>query len=250
MVGTAPPQLRFLTNANADLDWRALAFAAAAATATCLVVGVLPAWRTSRVDAIDALKQRALSMVGSRDDWWQGTLVASQLALVLVLLTGSGLLLRSFTRLLMVDPGFDVDQTAVLTLQLSPQRYGEPGQGLAFMQELERKVEATPGVAATISGGMPPTGGGFYFEVAPEGEGFATINVDELPYQPVAPDYFETMGIAIRQGRSFERSDPDDVVIVNELMARRPGATCRRLAGVSGSTPTTPGGPWSGLPAT
>jgi predicted permease len=221
MVGTAPPQLRFLTNVSPELDWRALAFAAAAASLTCLVVGVLPAWRTSRIDAIDALKQRALGVIGSRDDWWQGTLVASQLALVLVLLAGSGLLLRSFTRLVTVDPGFEVNRSAVLTLQLSAPRYGGPGQGLAFMQELERKVEATPGVAATISGGVPPTGGGFYFELSPEADGFAKVDVDELPFHDVAPDFFETMGIPIRQGRSFERGDPGDVVIVNDVMARR-----------------------------
>lgn len=221
MVGTAPPQLRFLTNANAELNWRALAFAAAAASATCLVVGVLPVWRTSRVDAIDAIKQRALSMSGSRDDWWQGILVAGQLAFVLVLLAGSGLLLRSFTRLVQVDPGFEVDQTAVLALQLSAQRYGEPGQGLAFMQELERRVEATAGVAATISGGVPPTGGGFHIEPALEAEGFARVDTGELPTQAVAPDYFETMGITIREGRSFERGDLGDVVIVNDVMARR-----------------------------
>jgi putative ABC transport system permease protein len=223
MVGTAPPQLRFLTNVSPELDWRALAFAAATASATCLVVGLLPAWRTSRVDAIDALKQRALGVIGSRDDWWQGALVASQLAFVLVLLAGSGLLLRSFTRLVQVDPGFEVERTAVVTLQLRAPRYGQPGQAVAFMRELERKVEATPGVVATISGGVPPTGGGFYFDVAPEAEGFAKVGAGDLevPYQDVAPDYFETMGIVLGQGRTFERGDPNDVVIVNDVMARR-----------------------------
>jgi len=223
VVGTAPPQLRFLTNANAELNWRALAFAAAAASATCLVVGVLPAWRTSRVDAIDALKQRALSVIGSRDDWWQGALVVGQLALVLVLLTGSGLLLRSFTRLLQVDPGFEVEQSAVLTLQLSAQRYNDPGAGLAFMQELERKVEATPGVVATISGGVPPTFGGFYIGVTPESDGGEKLELEqaELPFSTVAPDYFATMGMTVRQGRTFDPGDADTVVIVNDLMARR-----------------------------
>ena len=162
-------------------------------------------------------------MIGPRDDWWQGTLVASQLALVLVLLTGSGLLLRSFTRLVQVDPGFEVEGAAVLTLQLSAQRYGQPGQGLAFMQELERKVEAAPGVAATITGGVPPTGGGFYIDATPEAEGFAKAGSSgvKLPYQAVASDYFETMGIAMRQGRPFEHGEPDNVVVVNDVMARR-----------------------------
>lgn len=222
ILGLAPPQLTFLTSATTELDWRALAFAAATATATCLVVGLLPAWRTARVDAIDALKQRAQGVIGSRDDWWQGALVAGQLALVLVLLAGSGLMLRSFTRLLEVDPGFEVDRAAVITLQLPRHRYGEPGAGLAFMQELERKIESA-GVQATISGGVPPTGGGFYFDLKPETDGAAPVNLGELelPYQTVAPDYFRTMGIPIQQGRSFEAGDPGDVAIVNDLMARR-----------------------------
>lgn len=222
ILGMAPPQLTFLTSASTELDWRALTFAAAVASATCLVFGLLPAWRTARVDAIDALKQRASGVIGSRDDWWQGALVAGQLALVLVLLAGSGLLLRSFTRLLEVDPGFEVDRAAVVTLQLPSHRYGAPGAGLAFMQELERKVESA-GVEATISGGVPPSGGGFYFEVAPQTDGASPVNLGELelPYSTVAPDYFETMGIQVLQGRSFESGDPSDVVIVNDLMARR-----------------------------
>ncbi len=223
ILGMAPPQLTFLTGASTELDWRGLAFAASVASATCLVVGLLPAWRTARVDAIDAIKQRPSGVIGSRDDWWQGALVASQLALVLVLLAGSGLLLRSFARLVDVDPGFEVDRSAVISLQLPASRYSTPGAGLAFMQELERKVESAPGIAATISGGVPPTGGGFYFEIAPEAEGVGGVDVGklELPYSTVASDYFETMGIPIRQGRSFEPGDPADVVIVNDLLARR-----------------------------
>lgn len=222
ILGLAPPQLTFLTSATTELDWRALAFAASAASATCLVVGLLPAWRTARVDAIDALKQRASGVIGSRDNWWQGALGASQLALVLVLLAGSGLLLRSFTRLLDVDPGFEVDRAAVITLQLSRNRYGAPGAGLAFAQELERKIEGA-GVEATITAGVPPSGGGFHFGVKPETDGAAPMDLGELelPYQTVAPDYFRTMGIQIRQGRAFEPGDPGTVVIVNDLFARR-----------------------------
>lgn len=221
MVSAAPPQLRFLTAANTQLDWRALLFAVVIASATCLVVGLLPAWRASRADAIDALKQRALGVIGSRDDWWQGALVASQLALVLVLLTGSVLLLRSFTRLVQVDPGFEVNRTAVLTLQLPAQRYGQPGQGLAFMQELERRMEGLPGVAATITGGLPPTGGGFYSAVTPVSDRGERLELEYLPYTNVAPDYFSTVGMTVRQGRNFEPGGPSDVVIVNDEMARR-----------------------------
>lgn len=222
VLGMVPPRLTFLNTATAELDWRALLFAGAVASATCLVVGLLPAWRTARVDAIDALKQRAQGVIGSRDDWWQGALVVGQLALVLVLLAGSGLLLRSFARLVQVDPGYDVDRVSVAEIQLQGPRYAAPGASLGFMRELERKVEASGAIAA-ISGGAPPTGGGFSFNITPEAEGGRTVDFSgiTLPFGRVAPDYFETLGIAILQGRTFDAGDGADVVIVNDILARR-----------------------------
>jgi len=223
ILGLVPPRLTFLNSATAELDWRALLFAAAVASTTCLVVGLLPAWRTARVDAIDALKQRAQGVIGSRDDWWQGVLVAGQLALVLVLLAGSSLLLRSFARLVDVDPGYDVDHTSVVALQFQGQRYAAPGAALSFMQELERKVEASGGIKATISGGAPPTGGGFSFEITPEAEGGRAVDFTgiTLPFGRVAPDYFETMGIPMVHGRTFDDGDDASVVVINDVLAKR-----------------------------
>ena len=222
ILSAAPPNFNILSSATSELDVRAMAFAAAIALATCIVFGLVPAWRAGRVDAIDVLKQRA-SSVSARDDWWQGALVAAQLSLVLVLLAGTGLLLRSFDRLVRVDPGFEVDELAVLELQLPPHRYGAPGATLAFMQELEQKVEARAGVRATLSGGAPPTGGGFSFNIQPEAEGGLPVDFSKitLPFASVSPDYFETMGIAILAGRTFVPDDGRDAVIVNDIMARR-----------------------------
>ena len=129
IVAVAPRQMLFLGKASSQLDGRALTFAMTLAIATCAVFGLLPAWRAGRIDAIDALKQRAQGLAGAADEWWQGGLVAAQLALVLVLLTGSGLLMRSFGKLVAVDPGFDVDYLAVVDLQLPRNRYGSPGAG-------------------------------------------------------------------------------------------------------------------------
>ena len=222
ILGMVPSRMTYLNSATAELDWRALAFAAVIATATCVTVGLLPAWRTARIDAIDALKQRAQGVIGSHDDWWQGALVVGQLALVLMLLAGSGLLWRSFARLVQVDPGYDVDRVSVVEIQLQGPRYAAPGASLAFMQELERNVEAS-GVAAAISGGAPPTGGGFAFELTPEAEGGRAVDFSgiSLPFGRVAPDYFETLGIAVLQGRTFAAGDGADAVIVNDVLARR-----------------------------
>jgi len=222
ILRAAPPNFNILTSATSQLDGRALAFAAAIATVTCLVFGLLPAWRAARVDAIEILKQRATG-VSARDDWWQGALVVAQLSLVLVLLAGSGLLLRSFDRLIAVDPGFAVDQLAVLEVQLPQNRYGSPGATLAFMQELERKMESRDGVRASISGGAPPGGGGFSFDLKPEAEGGLPVDFTNviLPFGSVMPDYFETMGIKIVAGRTFVQEDGREAIIINDIMARR-----------------------------
>lgn len=222
ILGAAPPNLTFLSSATSQLDWRAVSFAVALAFSTCFVFGLIPAWRAARVNTIEVLKQHAQS-VSSGDDWWQGALVAGQLSLVLVLLAGAGMLLRSFDRLVNVEPGFDVDRLAVVELELPANRYAAPGAALAFMQELERKVEASPGVSASISGGAPPRAGGFSFNIKPEREGGLPVDFTRisLPFTPVSPDYFETMGIPLVAGRTFTRDDGGAAVIVNDVLARR-----------------------------
>lgn len=222
ILDAAPPQLTFLTGAVSDMDARALSFAIALAIVTCLVFGVLPAWRAVRIDAIDTLKQRAQGVAGSCDDWWQGALVTAQLGLVLVLLTGSGLLLRSFEKLIRVDPGFTVDELAVVEVQLPSHRYGTPGAGLAFMQDLERKVEET-GLRATFAGGAPPRGGGVWFELTVAVDDGRTIDLgpERVWFSGIGAGYFSIMGIPIVEGRTFEAGDPADAVIISTVMASR-----------------------------
>ena len=91
----------------------------------------LPALRSSRIGAINRLRTRTLGSHDRRDDMWQSVLVAGQLALVLMLLTGTGLLLRSFVRLINVDPGFEYENLLVFEVQPPDTRYAEPGRGLA-----------------------------------------------------------------------------------------------------------------------
>src|SRR5688572_9962615 len=94
----APGQIRLAARYTGSLDPRAVLFAIAVALATCVIWSVLPAWRASRVDAIDALKA-SRSTITRRDAWWRGALVSTQLALVVILLAGAGLLLRSFIKI-------------------------------------------------------------------------------------------------------------------------------------------------------
>ena len=158
---------------------------------------------------------------------WQPALVVAQLAVALVLLAGSGLLLRSFVRLVNVDPGFDTEDLLVFEPLLRGDRYRAPGAGLGFFEQLDELVEDSGSVrSATFADSAPPTS--LYTFVAtpsdqPEAEGRQAVDASDLllPYMNVAPDYIATMGIPLIAGRTFSSDDPDTVVIVNEVLARR-----------------------------
>jgi predicted permease len=194
------------------------------AAATCLVVGLLPAWRFGRLELVEALKGRAPGAVGDGGERWHRIMVVGQLALTVTLLVTAGLLLRSFSRLANVSPGFEVDGRIVAELQFPDERYSVPGGSLQVMQELDRRLEAVPGVrAVTFSLGAPPDGGSFAIDTAPEAEGQPSIHAAglELPELTIASDFFATMGIPIVAGRTFEPGDVTDGIIVNTVLARR-----------------------------
>lgn len=224
ILASAPANMQMLSAAVIALDWRAFAFAAGLAAVTCLIVGLLPALRVRRLDLIDALKGRAPGVAGDGRERWHRAMVVAQLALVLALLMTSGLLLRSFARLVSVSPGFDVDGRVVAEIQFPSDRYTAPGGSLRLMTELDRRLEAVPGVrAVTFSEGAPPSGGSFSFDLHPEAEGqpppsFAGI---ELPELTVAPDYFATLGVPMVAGRTFTAADGTDAIVVNTVLARR-----------------------------
>jgi len=221
ILALTPDQMRMLSRASGDLDLRAVLFAMAVTMGTCLLFGMLPAWRVSRIDPLEALKHQSRSMAGRRDDWWQAALVSTQIALVAVLLASAGLLLRSFIKLNEVDLGFNPDRLVVLDIQLTQPRYQAPGAALSLMREVERRVETELGVPATI-GSTPVRSGGFSVDVRPEAEGFQPPGVEQhLPSSRVSADFFDVYQIPIVQGRAFTEADGDTAIILNDVIAKR-----------------------------
>jgi putative ABC transport system permease protein len=220
VLAVTPEQLLSTWRTTGEIDTRAVVFAIGVSAVTCLVFGVLPAWRASRVDPLDALKQHSRS-TGS--DAWQGALVSIQIALVVVLLAGAGLLIRSFLKLNAVDLGFNPDGLATLYVQLTSPRHHAPGRGLAIMRDVERRIETELGMPATVMTSAPIRGGGAYGDVQPEAEGVtaSTAMVSRLQTTDVSPDFFEVFQIPLVEGRTFEPADGDRVVIVSEVVARR-----------------------------
>jgi predicted permease len=224
MLASVPDQLKMVSAAVTGLDWRALAFAVSMSTLTCLAVALLPVLRASRVDVIDALKGRGPGVAGGRHDWWHGAMVVTQLGLVVMLMVTAGLLLRSFTRLVHVPPGFDPDGLVVTELQFARERY-DRDDALRVMGELRARLAAVPGVSAvTLSDTVPPRGGSLAMNAKPQVEGqppMLSVERLVLPVQAVAADYFATVRIPILAGRSCEPADGEETIVVNTVLARR-----------------------------
>lgn len=217
----APPNLLMLSAATADLDWRAVLFAIATTLATCVIFSVLPAWRVARLDPIESLKQQSRSTGGRRDDWWQGALVSAQIALVVVLLAGAGVLLRSLLKLNQVDLGFQADGIVMINITMPP-RYRQAGAGRAFMREVEQRVEASLGAPATVVSVVPVRSGGYSDESLPEAEGVPPqARPVDLPIARVSGDFFEVLGIPILEGRTFTPDDGEDTIVINDVVAQR-----------------------------
>jgi putative ABC transport system permease protein len=221
MLGLAPENMLVLSSATGGLDVRAVAFATATTSAACVLFTMLPAWRASRIDPIDALKHHSQSSSGHGDDRWQGVLVSTQIALVVVLLGAAGLLLRSFVALSQVDVGFNPDGMATFEIQMPP-RYAKGGAARAFMRQVEQRVESSLGWPASVVSSIPIRSGGFSQDVQPQAEGMAPPpGALSLPIARVSADFFDVFGIRILQGRTFIAEDGEETIILNEVLARR-----------------------------
>jgi putative ABC transport system permease protein len=155
----------------------------------------------------------------------------------MVLLIGAGLLLRSFSRITGLDPGFDPQRLLTMSISLPPSRYPTGADVLRFESELRRLAQQVPGVVSVgVSDGLPLLGTtetGFLFEGQPEPEPGTGPEADVYA---VSPGYFETLKIPIREGRTFTEADRGrPLALIDEVMARRyfPGQSAigRRFKG-------------------
>ena len=205
------------------IDGSALLFALAASIATGILFGVLPAWRTSRVEPLAALREAGRGVTG-RQHRLQSWLVVAETAIGLVLLVGSGLLIRSFVRVLAVDPGFDAHNVLTVSLSVPGARYSRDAR-IRLYRDLAARLASLPGVTSVSAGWPMPLSGsevniGFEVEgrpVAPGEEPVEHISV-------VTPEFFRTMRIPLIAGREFTAADDSrgpGVAIVNEAFARK-----------------------------
>jgi putative ABC transport system permease protein len=215
---------------ESGVDGRVVGFTCIVVVLVGLITGIFPALQASKTDVIETLKLQSTAR-GAQSGHGKGqralpALVIVELALVLVLLVGAGLMIKSFLRLLAVPKGFNPD--GVLTLELSRvsrTKYpmGSP-QRRAYFQEILTRVQALPGIqSAGLTGFLPLTGSNLGLRII---EGPKPSERDD-PYvdaNHITLDYFRTMGIEMHAGRPFATQDgakSQQVAIINETLARR-----------------------------
>ncbi len=211
-----------------EIDGYVLLFTAAASLLAAFVFGATPALKAGSPNLANSLKDRGSEGGGVRGNKVRTVLVVMEVALSLVLLIGAGLMLRSFTKLQQVDPGFDPDGVLTMSVPIPMFKYRDPDARVAFFDRLRERLEALPGVES-VGGGAPiPLGGGDQYWVQPYGRDNATEeewSQNRADYRGILPGYTEAMGIGLIAGRTFDEADNQagglSVVVVDEKLAEQ-----------------------------
>jgi putative ABC transport system permease protein len=215
--------------AEVTLDTRLIVFAVALAAFSALLVALWPAIKLSREGAQDGLRETATGLTASvRRQRLASALIVGEVALAVVLLTAAGLLIRSFTAVVGVDPGFVRSNIALLQVFTYGQRYPDDAKRLAFFRQMIDSFSGQPGVVRVgLVSAMPfmrsdiDIRGGY----SVEGRPVPAAGPPPITSLTVAtPEYFEALRVPLRRGRFFSDRDHENappVAIINDLMAQR-----------------------------
>jgi len=202
-----------------------LEFTVLVSVLTGLAFGILPALHTSRSNPQESLGEGSRTMGGTSHQRLRNALVISEIALSLMLLSGAGLLMKSLSRLLHVDPGFETENLLSMELSAPPVRYGDQKLNESLTRQLLDRAQALPGVqGAGLVDVTPFKGGGtahFTVQGRPEP---APDRLPEANVRDASPSYFRVMGIPLLRGRFFAEGDGPDaprVIIINQTLAGR-----------------------------
>jgi putative ABC transport system permease protein len=213
--------------AEVRIDAGVTLFTCALSLATGLLFGLVPAFQSSGASVAGTLKEVGRGTVAtSAKARLRSALVIAEMALAVLLLAGAGLLIRSFSRLASVDPGFHADQALTFELSLPDLRYEDELRQIAFFDELMPRLRALPGVqaaAAVVSLPLSGTSIVLSFEV----EGRPRLPPSQQPAMEVrvaTRDYFQALGIPLKRGRLFSAEDrvgSPQVVVLTESAVRQ-----------------------------
>ena len=211
------------------VDARVLVFTMLVSLVTVIASGLLPGFHAAKADVRDALGEGGRGTIGGRRrSRLRHVLVATEMALALVLLVGAGLMVRSFLKLQEVDLGFVPQNLLTMRIPLPGAKYPQEPKALAFYEQLLERLRGLPGVeGAGVSTNLPlgfGFGWGKFFSV--EGHP-APPSLDKVPFVRfalISPDYFRVAGITVQRGRAFTAQDTaqaQGAAVINETAARR-----------------------------
>jgi predicted permease len=209
------------------LQWPVLIFALALSLATGLLMGLYPAWQSSRADLVDGLKEGGRGTGSSRGQHrFRRGLVTAQVGLSVVLLAGAAMLVSSFVRLSRQETGFRSERVWTGGIGLPPAQYPDPASRGRFAERLQAEVQNAPGVeAAALTEAVPLSGNSSRSPYARVDGNPVPVNQRPLGLtRSVSPGYFRTLGIPFLSGRDFTEQDKLDsplVVILSNSTAKR-----------------------------
>ncbi|HYO99659.1 MAG TPA: ABC transporter permease [Pyrinomonadaceae bacterium] len=220
LVPVGMREMRSLT-----LDLPVLGFTLGISLVAGLIFGLAPAIPASNTDLNDALKRgSARTGLGAGQRWLRNTFVVAEIALSLVLLVGAGLLIQTLSKLRGQYAGLRPDNVLTMRTQLSGANYREHQPKVAFYDAVLARVKTLPGVEAAGYTTAVPLAGMTSIGLSLEGRQAEPNTSWNAVFRQISPDYFQAMGLAVRQGRPFNERDDEratPVAVVNETMARQ-----------------------------
>jgi putative ABC transport system permease protein len=221
------PPFYLPSEASVHMDWRVLFFTMAIAVLTGLLFGTAPAFHATRFELASSLKEGGRSASGgSARKRLRSALVVSEMAIAFILLSGAGLLIRSFFALQNVNPGFESTNVVTMGLPLSDARFPEVEQLEAYQRRVITELEGLPGVRTVALTSVLPLQGwgyGMPFLIADK-PNVDRANRQACFFKMVSPSYFSALQIRIRKGRGLselDRKGGSPAAVINETMAAR-----------------------------
>ena len=207
-----------------SVNWEALVFTLTLAILTGVLFGVVPAWKASRLDLNEVLKQSTPAASRAASSYsTSGNLVVAEIALSLIVLVAAGLLIQSMIRLTTTPLGYERNGLLTADIRLPSSAYPKPDDSMIFWHRLELKLDSLPGVQGAAFAPSLVFGKGTG-QVTIAGAGSSSLVVSASDPEPVSSGYFRVAGIPLLQGREFsdvDRSNSMPVAIVNQAFARQ-----------------------------
>jgi len=200
-------------------------FSFAVCTGTMLLFALFPALELTRGELTVALQEGGRGTGGPRSVRVRSGLIAGEVALSLMLLVGAGLLIRSFSRLQSVNPGFNADNLLVLTIKLPESHYPTANEATRFFEEVVQRAKQIPGVKAAAASSNVPLLGGSALPLITHDRSYSSFkDLKGVQFSAVTADYFAAQGLRLVKGRVFSESDragSEPVIILNEAAVKQ-----------------------------